>query len=178
MSGKSLVIEQFSAVTPWRPAAPARENFAGMSLPTQGTLTAEGSIDLGARTGALRVKARNAVVTQLPTRFLALSGDAELKSGADGLLATGAFKADAGWIGELDTPLPTVSEDVVVVRASKPAPADAPAKDGEKIRIDLRISLGDHLFFEGRGLDTRLGGELQLSGAPGASLRATGTIRG
>ncbi|HUP30592.1 MAG TPA: translocation/assembly module TamB domain-containing protein, partial [Usitatibacter sp.] len=135
------------------------------------------SIDLAARTGALRVKAQNAVVTQLPTRFLALSGDAELKSGAGGLLATGAFKADAGWVGALDTPLPTVSDDVVVVRASRPAAAEPQAKEGDKIRLDLRISLGDHLYFEGRGLDTRLGGDIQLTGAPGASLRATGMIR-
>ncbi len=177
MSGKSLTIERFSAVTPWRPAAPARERFKAMTLPSQGTLSAEGMIDLGARTGALRVKAQNAVVTQLPTRFLALSGEAELKSGADGLLASGAFKADAGWIGALDTPLPNVSEDVVVIRASRPAPLEPQPKEGEKIRIDLKISLGEHLYFEGRGLDTRLGGDIQLTGAPGASLRATGMIR-
>ncbi|HUP31304.1 MAG TPA: translocation/assembly module TamB domain-containing protein, partial [Usitatibacter sp.] len=177
MSGQSLVIEQFSAVTPWRPTARARERLKGMTLPAQGTVTAEGSIDLAARSGALRVKAQNAVVTQLPTRFLALSGDTELKSGAGGLLATGAFKADAGWVGALDTPLPTVADDVVVVRASRPAAAEPQPKEGDKIRLDLRIALGDHLYFEGRGLDTRLGGDIQLTGAPGASLRATGMIR-
>jgi translocation and assembly module TamB len=177
MSGKSIVIERFSAITPWRPVAAARENFKAMTLPTQGTLSAEGSVDLGARTGSLRVKAQNAVVTQLNSRFLALSGEARLQSGADGMRVVGAFKADAGWIGALDTPLPTVSEDVVVVRASKPAPAEPQAKEGEKIRLDLKVSLGDHFYFEGRGLDTRLAGDLQLTGSPGASLRATGIIR-
>ena len=176
MTGKSIVVEQFSAVTPWHPAAPAREKFRGMTLPASGRITADGSIDLGARTGTLRLKAENAVVTQLNSRFLALSGEARLQSTANGLVASGAFKADAGWVGALDTPLPSVSEDVVVVRAKKPA-APEPAKEGEKVSLDLRISLGDHLYFEGRGLDTRLAGEIQLTGAPGATLRANGTIR-
>jgi translocation and assembly module TamB len=176
MSGKSVTIERFTAVTPWRAPKPALESFRGMTLPAQGTVSADGSIDLGARTGTLRVKADHAVVTQQPYRFLALSGEARLEARADGLVATGQFKADAGWVGALDTPLPSVSEDVVVVRATKPAAAPAP-KGGEKIRIDLRLSLGDHAYFEGRGLDTRLAGDLQLTGTPGSSLRAVGTIR-
>ncbi|HET7729617.1 MAG TPA: translocation/assembly module TamB domain-containing protein [Usitatibacter sp.] len=177
MSGKSVTVERFEAVTPWRPSRLAREQFEGMTLPERGTVTAQGSIDLGARTGTMRFKADHAVITQLPSRFLAISGEAQLQAGADGLLATGAFKADAGWVGALDTPLPSVSEDVVVVRASRPAPAEAAPKGGEKIRIDLRVALGEQVHFTGRGLDTRLAGEVQITGTPGAALKATGSIR-
>jgi translocation and assembly module TamB len=173
MAGKSLTIERFTAVTPWRPAASARKRFAALNVPAAGTVSAEGAIDLGARTGALRIKAERAVLTQSPSRFLAVSGDARLQSEGQGMLATGAFKADAGWIGALEAAPPSVSEDVVVVRASQPAPEP---KRGEGLRIEARFSLGEHLYFEGRGLDTRLAGEVQVSGTPTA-LRAVGTIR-
>jgi translocation and assembly module TamB len=91
------------------------------------------------------------------------------------MVVTGNFKADAGWIGALETALPTVSEDVIVVRAS--APVQEAPKQAEKIRVDVRFSLGDHVYFEGRGLDTRLTGSLHITGQPPAGLRAVGTIR-
>jgi translocation and assembly module TamB len=115
-------------------------------------------------------------VTQLPTRFVALSGEVRLEAAAKEMLVTGALKADAGWIGALDTPLPTPSEDIVVVRAAKPAPADdEPPR--EPIRLDLKLNAGDRLYFQGRGLDTRLTGEIHVTGTPGPGLKATGAIR-
>lgn len=173
MSGETLTIERFSAATPWRPTESARKRFTGLEIPAAGSLSAEGTIDLGARTGSLRIKADRAVVTQSPSRFLALSGEARLASEGKGMAANGDFKADAGWIGALETAPPTVSEDVVVVRAAQPP---AQPKRGDALRVEARFSLGDHLYFEGRGLDTRLAGEVQVSGPPTA-LRAIGTIR-
>ena len=73
--------------------------------------------------------------------------------------------------------MPSISDDVVVVRASKTAASQPQAKAADKIRIELRLALGDHVYFEGRGLDTRLAGDLQVSGTPGGSLRGIGTIR-
>src|SRR6185369_13148850 len=114
-------------------------------------------------------------VTQIATRFVAVSGEARLEAGGDGLVAAGTFSADAGWIGALTDAPPSVSEDVVVVRKAAP-PANAPAKGKEKITLDVRFTLGEHVYFEGRGLDTRLGGELRVQGEP-TSLRASGVIR-
>ncbi|MGE5617195.1 MAG: translocation/assembly module TamB domain-containing protein, partial [Bacillota bacterium] len=111
---------------------------------------------------------------QLPRRFLALSGDARLEARSDGLVATGAFAADAGWIGALEKPLPSVSDDVVVVRAERAADEH---RARERIRMDVRFSLGDHVWFQGRGLDTRLAGDLRVTGEMGAGLRGTGSIR-
>lgn len=177
MDGKSVVIEQFTAAAPWHPSDGARARFAGLSLPGSGTITAEGSIDMSARKGAVRITAHQVPFTQLPTRFVAMSGEARLEADATGLLASGDFKADAGWIGALDTPLPSVSEDVVVVRKSQPAaPQDLKARK-EPIRIDLKLALGEHLYFQGRDLDTRLTGEMRVSGDPAGGLRATGAIR-
>jgi translocation and assembly module TamB len=113
----------------------------------------------------------------LPTRFLAMSGEARLEAGASGMLASGAFKADAGWVGALAEALPTVSEDVVVVRASQPTVQDEPPRAKEPLRVDVQLSLNDRVWFQGRGLDTRLTGDLHVVGELGGALRATGMIR-
>ncbi|HUP98741.1 MAG TPA: translocation/assembly module TamB domain-containing protein [Usitatibacter sp.] len=178
LTGKSVAIEQFTATAPWRVSEAARERIAAVTPPPDGgKLSAEGGLDLGTRRGSIRIKVDRVPVTQTPRRFLALSGEARLEATAEGILAAGALKADAGWIGALAAPLPSVSEDVIVVRASKPAAVeeDAPAKD--PIRIDARLALGDHLYFQGRGLDTRLAGEVHITGTPGPGLRANGIIR-
>jgi translocation and assembly module TamB len=171
---RALVIETLSARTPWHPPAQAAKALEGVSHPEAGTLSATGSIDLGARTGAIVVKVYAVPVTQLPVRFLALSGEAKLEARTDGILATGAFTADAGWIGALATALPSVSDDVVVVRAS--TPAEEP-RMRERLRMDVRFGLGNNLWFKGRGLETRLAGDLRITGEAGAGLRGTGAIR-
>jgi translocation and assembly module TamB len=176
MSGHSIAIEQFVAKTPWRPADRARERMGLEEIPAGGgTITAEGSIDLAARQGTIRVKADQVPVTQLPARFVALSGEARLEAGASGMRVNGAFKADAGWLGALAEPLPTVSDDVVVVRASMPA--DRTVKRKEPVKLDLQLALDNRVYFQGRGLDTRLDGDIRITGEVGGQLRAMGRIR-
>jgi translocation and assembly module TamB len=63
-----------------------------------------------------------------------------------------------------------------VVRASQPAGQEEP-KGKEPVRLDLRFDLGDRVWFQGRGLDTRLAGALHIVGEVGGTLRAQGTIR-
>lgn len=177
VSGKTIAIERLTASTPWHPSDPARAKLQGMALPAAGTITADGSIELGGNTGEIRIKASQVPVTQLQTRFLALSGEAQLRATGEGVVATGNFEADAGWIGALESAPPSVSDDVVVVRAAQPTtPADARAKK-DPIRIDARFALGDRVYFEGRGLDTRLTGELRITGDAAGGLRASGAIR-
>ncbi len=174
--GRTLTIDRFFAKTPWHPSEGALAHIRRGEIPAGGgTLSAEGSIDLVARTGAIRVKADKAVVTQLPKRFVAVSGEAHLVAAHPGITATGEFKADAGWIGALAEALPTVSEDVVVIRAAKPA-AEAPAPK-EPMRLDVKVALNDRVYFQGRGLDTRLTGDVHITGELGGTLRATGVIR-
>jgi translocation and assembly module TamB len=177
LTGHSLAIERLVAKTPWRPTQRALARMGAIDIPADGgSITAEGSIDLAARQGAIRIKADKVPVTQLPTRFAALSGEARLEAGASGLTAKGAFKADAGWISALAEPLPTVSDDVVVVRASQPATQDE-RKGREPMRIDVQLGLDNKVYFQGRGLDARLDGELHVVGEVGSTLRATGRIR-
>jgi translocation and assembly module TamB len=66
---------------------------------------------------------------------------------------------------------------VVVVRASRPVAQEQPLARKEPMRIDVQVSLDDHAWFQGRGLDTRLTGDVRVTGEVGTALRATGTIR-
>ncbi len=173
---RTISIERFSATTPWNPSEGARKKLGGAARHDPGEITAEGSVDLRNRTGALRVRANAVPVTQLATRFVAISGEARLEAKDQGVVVTGDLKSDAAWIGALATALPTVSDDVVVVRRAAVAADDDEPKGKEKIRLDVRFGLGDNAWFQGRGLDTRLTGNLRLVGEAGA-LRATGSIR-
>jgi translocation and assembly module TamB len=173
LAGHSLAIERLSATTPWHPPEGARARIRNLSAPPGGgKISADGAIDIAARTGSLRVKLDQVPVTQIETRFLSLSGEARLDALTTGFGVTGAFKADAGWVGALAKALPSVSEDVVVVRKT---PTEEARK--ETIKLDLSVALGDRLFFQGRGLDTRLAGEIRLAGTPGAGMKTTGSIR-
>lgn len=167
-------IERFTLSMPWQPTDEAARAIADARRPATGTLTAEGDVDLGTRKGTLVVKAAGFPLTRLPTRFLAVTGEGRARVDGDATLLTGDFTADAGWFGIPASAPPSLSDDVVVDRGEA---APAAAKGGERIRLDLRVDLGQHLHFRGRGLSTRLAGALRLAGEVGANLRTTGTIR-
>jgi translocation and assembly module TamB len=175
LAGRSVTIQRFVARTPWKPPKPALERLEGVTVPPDGgTISAEGSVDLETQRGAIRIKADKVPVTQLPTRFVAVSGEAKLEAGEHGIDAGGKFGVDAGWIGAPAEAPPSPSDDVVVIRASQPA-AEAPPKT--PIHIDISIALNENTYFVGRGLDTRLAGDLRIAGTVGSQLRATGSIR-
>ena len=168
-----LRLEKLAFDSPWRPTAEAAKAIAGAKRPDRGTLTAEGAIDFATRKGEIRVRSDAYPVTQLTTRFLAVSGEA--KAALDGALIalTGDLRADAGWFGIPASAAPSVADDVIVERG-EPATGATPS---ERIRLDLRVALGDRLYFTGRGLATRLAGSIRIAGDVGSGLRATGSIR-
>ncbi|HEX4782216.1 MAG TPA: translocation/assembly module TamB domain-containing protein, partial [Usitatibacter sp.] len=175
LAGQTVTIERLVARTPWRAPKPALDHMRRVDVPEGGgTLSAEGSLDFESHRGTIRLKADKVPVTQLATRFVAVSGDAQLDADAKGILAVGHFGVDGGWVGALAEAPPTPADDVVVVRASQPA---APPEHKEPMRVDLTVALNERLWFEGRGLDTRLAGDLRVTGEVGSTLRATGSIR-
>jgi translocation and assembly module TamB len=174
LDGRALAIERLTAQTPWHPPPPALDKLGDAKDHSPGTIQAQGSLDMGTHTGAIQIKLAAVPVTQLPTRFVVLSGDARLEATSAGVHAAGNLRIDGGWVAAPETPPPTPSEDVVVVRAEQPAME--PSQREERIMIDARFDLGDRLYFQGRGLDTRLAGNIALTGPP-SSLRAVGTVR-
>jgi translocation and assembly module TamB len=167
-------LERFELVTPWRPVEAAARAIAAAKRPQKGTLAAEGSFDLASRKGGFTVRASAFPLTNLPTRFLAVSGEGRAALDGPVTALTGEFTADAGWFGIPASAPPSLSDDIVIDRGGEAK--DAP-RAPERIRLDLRVDLGDHTHFVGRGLSTRLAGSLRLAGDLGPNLRTTGTIR-
>jgi translocation and assembly module TamB len=167
-------IERLVLTAPWRPDADAARDLASVKRPDAGEVTAEGALDLGTRKGTVRVRSAAFPLTRLATRFLAVSGEGRADFDGATTALSGSFTADAGWFGIPAAAPPSLSDDVIVERGPK-APEEA--KGRERIRLDLRVGLGDNLYFRGRGVATRLAGELRLAGDVGPNLRTTGTIR-
>lgn len=176
LAGRSITIERLVAKTPWKAPKAALDRMGRDTVPAGGgTITAEGSVDLETQRGAIRIKADKVPVTQLPTRFVAVSGEAKLEAAEHGIDAVGKFAVDGGWIGALAEAPPSPSDDVVVVRASQPSAQAPPPKT--PIHVDLAIALNERMWFVGRGLDTRLAGDVHIAGTVGSQFRATGSIR-
>jgi translocation and assembly module TamB len=176
LDGRSISIERLSAQAPWHAPQGAIKRIPDAANHAPGTLEASGSLDLDSRQGAIRIRVAQLPVTQTPSRFVAISGTARLAATKQGVLVEGDLKADAGWVGALESAPPSVSDDVVVVRAAEPQEKPQSGFAGERVTLDVRFDLGDRVYFEGRGLDTRLGGDIRVTGEPQA-LRATGAVR-
>ena len=168
-----LRLEKFAFDAPWRPTGEAARAIGNVKRPERGTLSAEGAFNGSTKKGEFRVKSTGYPVTQLATRFLAVTGEAKAQIDGPLIAVSGDLRADAGWFGVPASAAPTVADDVIVERGEPVAGAAA----SERIRLDLRVALGDNTHFTGRGLTTRLTGAIRLAGDVGAGLRASGSIR-
>ncbi|MGD9954163.1 MAG: translocation/assembly module TamB domain-containing protein, partial [Burkholderiales bacterium] len=173
LSDREARLERFTLSAPWQPSPEAARAIAAAKRPAAGTITAEGALDLGTRKGSVAFQASGYPLTRLATRFLAVSGEGRAEFDGMRTRLTGDFTADAGWFGIPASAPPSLSDDVIVERGAV-APV---AKSAQRLHLDLRLDLGEHLHFRGRGLVTRLAGSLRLVGDVGANLRTTGTIR-
>ncbi|HET6263314.1 MAG TPA: hypothetical protein VFD95_00550, partial [Usitatibacter sp.] len=65
LAGRAITIEQLSARVPWHMSDRARENISVEAPAGGGTIGAQGTIDLAARSGAIRLRLERVPVTQL-----------------------------------------------------------------------------------------------------------------
>jgi translocation and assembly module TamB len=112
-------------------------------------------------------------------RRLVVSGDARLLVDPEQFALDGQLRVDSGLFDVSRSDAPTLDADVVVRRPGAEAPrmtatatAPAPAR-----RIDVRVmvDLGDALRLRGRGLETRLAGQLRVT-APAGQLAVNGIV--
>jgi translocation and assembly module TamB len=145
-----------------------------------GTMVLEGSASLGAAPKAqLRLVADKFQLLGRVDRRIVGSGKAEMQLDRTNFALDGAFNIDEGLIDFTRSDAPGLSDDVEVVRAR---PVDAPAAaprastaSTRKVALNLTVGLGNQLRLRGRGIDTRLLGELRVS-APNGRLGLVGTV--
>ena len=115
-----------------------------------------------------------AVLTRVDRR-VEVSGQTNLSIAAKQVLINGKLTVDRGLIDITQVGAPTLSDDVVVMRKSdalRPVIANA----APKVMMNLALDLGKDLRLKGRGIETRLAGELTLT-TPSGVLTAVGNVR-
>jgi translocation and assembly module TamB len=185
LDGQRLVIQEFSILgaggaqagqlvlkgaVEWLPPSPA----SVASQPPANALSRL-RMELDATLTSLRVSAR-------ADRRLALSGKLTARLADSQLVMRGNLSTDEALIILPDDSAPQLGKDVVVRgRPNKDSTIQEAAAQGKSITPDLAImlDLGPNFFVKGRGLSTRLGGQLVLTssaetkGVP----RLNGTVR-
>lgn len=150
----------------WLPGADANPGTASLSRLR---------MQLQANAQQLRVSART-------DRKLVVSGNVSAALENSVLTLRGTLKADEALYQVSDESVPHLGNDVVVrsSTAAPPAETPAPTKPSNTLAMDLNLTLdpGANFVVRGRGIDTRLAGELVLRqvGA-NAPLLLTGTLR-
>jgi translocation and assembly module TamB len=144
-----------------------------------GRLSGSGELSLIDGNGEFRFDAEHLTILQRPDRWLMLSGTANLKTDRDALAVEGSLRADAGYFELATRSAPSLGDDVIVLgRGSKNADGSVLEKKPPfLVSVDLGVDLGQRLFFKGRGIDTRLAGELRLRADKAGALRASGSLR-
>lgn len=149
-----------------------------------GTLRLSGDAALGAVPSAsVQVVADKFQVLGRVDQRVVASGQAQLRLAANRVALDGQFTVDEGLFDFTRSDAPTLAGDVVVKRApnqpgtAPPAPKPAPPGAAQRVlALNLGIGLGEQLRLKGRGLSTRLQGDLKLT-SPGGKLALTGAVR-
>ncbi len=149
-----------------------------------GTLRLSGDAALGAVPSAnVQVVADKFQVLGRVDQRVVASGQAQLRLAANRVALDGQFTVDEGLFDFTRSDAPTLASDVVVKRApnqpgaapTAPKPA-APSAAQRVLVLNLGIGLGEQLRLKGRGLSTRLQGDLKLT-SPGGKLALIGAVR-
>ncbi|MEO6408752.1 MAG: translocation/assembly module TamB domain-containing protein [Burkholderiaceae bacterium] len=158
-----------------------------------GTLKLAGGAEFGSTpTANLTVSAQNFLLLGRVDRRIVVSGDGNLRLDAQAVAFDGKFGVDEGLVDFSRGDAPKLSDDVTVIRApgaqspqaaasaaatakAAPAPIEAAAAPKRDVRLNLRVALGKKLRLRGRGLDTRLEGDLRIT-APQGQLAVNGTV--
>lgn len=148
-----------------------------------GTLELQGDATLGeAPKAQLQLVAEGFQVLGRVDRRVVTSGRADLRLDRESLSLDGRFGIDEALIDFTRGDAPQLASDVVVKRprpaTDTPAETQAPptrSAAARKVALDVRVGLGEKLRVRGRGVDTRLRGELHIT-SPGGRIAVNGTV--
>jgi len=143
----------------------------GRLIGRPGRVTAEGEIAFADGASRIDLRAEQLVVSQLPDRWIMVSGSGGARMSGGRLALAGDLRVDAAYV-ELPPPgQPKLSSDVVVLGRKEEKPPSLP------VGLNLTLNLGERFRFQGAGIDSRLAGELRLTAERLDQLRAYGYIR-
>jgi translocation and assembly module TamB len=137
---------------------------------TPGTLTGSGDLALADGKGVFKFKADKLALIQRANRWLMLSGDVTASTAWDAVSVAGKLRADAGYFELAGAAPPRLSDDVVI--RGRAITADKAVR----FSVDIDLDLGNQLYFNGRGLNTRLAGGLRLRAEPKSAMRVLGSV--
>lgn len=156
-----------------------------------GSIKLEGEASLGeAPKAVLKLTAEKFQLLGRVDRRIVASGAGQLLLDKKTLAFDGKFDVDEGLIDFTRSDAPSLSGDVLVVRAkdvpspaaaasAAAAPSGAPSvstNPPRAVALDLAVTLGQKLRVRGRGLDAGLRGELRVT-SPNGRLAVNGTVR-
>lgn len=150
-----------------------------------GHLSATGGATLGATPSAeLTLQADHFTALQRVDRRVVLSGNARLALDANSTRLSGRLRADEGRLDVSQGDAPSLGDDVEIRRntpaahgtAVNPGAGSAPRSKPRSTVLDLHADLGNAFTLRGRGINTRLNGELHLT-SPANKLTIHGDIR-
>ena len=151
-----------------------------------GVLRLRGNVGFGDMQQArLQLVAENFRALDRVDRRVAVSGTADVGMQAGRLSVNGNFTVDEGLIDVTGSDAPALDNDVLVIGRTGPAAPPRAVSDGGKAPetgalahsdVDVRLDLGRALRLRGRGLDTRLGGQLRIATNTAGVLAVRGTV--
>lgn len=187
--GQRLAVRNLLQGVDWRDAA-VRIALAGDTARIEqfsvqagaGRLAATGQIQFGANPRLVaQIEASRFAAQQRVDRRIVASGQAELTVDARSTALKGRLVIDEGRFDFTQRDAPSLADDVSVERhgsdaATTERPATAARGPQRSTVLDLRVGLGQQLHLAGRGLATRLTGELRLT-TPANKLAIHGDVQ-
>ena len=168
-----IVLDELAFSGPPRVRPDDRRAAAAVPADLVGKVSADGRLKLGDFSGVIQVAASHLPLLQRPDRWVIASGGGNIEISERHVQLNGAFAAEAGFVGLTRAELPSLSDDVVVVRAGDDAETRARRVS---LGFDLGIDLGSAFYLSGRGLNTRVEGALRLRSAGRGAVTAIGSI--
>jgi len=168
-----IVVDEVHFSGPPRVRPADKRASSAIDFGKDGSVNASGQVRLRDFSGWIQIAADRLPLLQRPDRFVVASGGANIDLSATHVQLNAAVAASAGFIDFGLAELPSLSSDVVVVRAAEPP---APREQRVTFGFDLGIDLGSAFYVRGKGLDTRVEGALRLRSAGRGAISAVGSI--
>jgi|GEM_PF-2300695 len=140
-----------------------------------GFVEASGVIDLQSGRGSIATHWQRFPFLQTEESWLVASGEAQLTESEKLWSLTGQLIADAAYFSTPKQAPPQLSSDVVVLKKNEKRNVTKSA--GVQTNVDFNIKTGNNFVFVGRGLTTRLMGDIRVRIQNDGPVYATGSIQ-